>query len=211
MLSLGPSPRLSPRSSLGHMLGRVMEAFGASGSAELVLPSGVDTGGFAHALEEAIVAGTPVCLLGTAFAFVHALETLAPTRFPLPPGSRLMDTGGYKGRSREVPRDELLRLYEETFAIPASHVISEYGMTEMSSQFYGRQLSALGSPRSPEASRRKAPPHQKQRAESREPRAASTSRLPGCGVWWSIRSGWRRCRWGKPDCCGITIWQISTR
>jgi hypothetical protein len=139
MLSLGPSPRLSPHSSLGHMLGRVMAAFGAPGSAEFARPSGIDLDGLVQALEEAVASSEPVLLLGTAFAFVHALETLAPARLPLPPGSRLMDTGGYKGRSREVPRDELLRLYEETFGIPASCVISEYGMTEMSSQFYQGQ------------------------------------------------------------------------
>lgn len=137
MLSLGPSPRLSPRSSLGHMLGRVMAAFGAPGSLELATPSGVDTAGLARALDQVIADEAPVCLLGTAFAFVHALETLARARFPLPPGSRLMDTGGYKGRTRDVPREELLGLYDAVFGIPASHVVSEYGMTEMSSQFYG--------------------------------------------------------------------------
>jgi hypothetical protein len=152
MLSLGPSPRLSPRSSLGHMLGRVMEAFGAPGSGEFVTATGIDLQGFARALEQATAEQEPVCLLGTAFAFVHTLESLAPVaadrppRFALPPGSRLMDTGGYKGRSREVPRAELLRLYEEVFGIPPAHVISEYGMTEMSSQFYRREGSAYLAP-----------------------------------------------------------------
>jgi hypothetical protein len=138
MLSLGPSPRFSPHSSLGHMLGRVMAAFGGPGSAELVTESGIDHEGLAGALSAANAAGQPVCLLGTAFAFVHVLETLAPRRFALPAGSRLMDTGGYKGRSRAVPRDELLAAYEETFGIPPDCVVSEYGMTEMSSQFYGK-------------------------------------------------------------------------
>jgi hypothetical protein len=141
MLSLGPSPRHSPRSSLGHMLGRVMAAFGGPGSAELAGERGIDLDGLARALEAAVAAAQPVCLLGTAFAFVHALESLEPARFPLPPGSRLMDTGGYKGRSREVPREELLRQYERLFNIPATHVISEYGMTEMSSQFYAGALN----------------------------------------------------------------------
>jgi hypothetical protein len=138
MLSLGPSPRLSPHSSLGHMLGRVMAAFGAPGSAELVTESGIDHEGLARALAAASAAGQPVCLLGTAFAFVHVLETLALRRFALPAGSRLMDTGGYKGRSRAVPRDELLAAYQETFGIPPEYIVSEYGMTEMSSQFYGK-------------------------------------------------------------------------
>lgn len=146
MLSLGPSPRLSPRSSLAHMLGRVIAAYGAPGSGEFATEDGIDLDGFACALEDAAARQQPVCLLGTAFAFVHALEVLAPRRFALPPGSRLMDTGGYKGRSREVPRAELLGLYEEVFGIPASHVVSEYGMTELSSQFYAGALGRKGAP-----------------------------------------------------------------
>lgn len=142
MLSLGPSPRFSPHSSLGHMLGRVMAAFGGPGSAELVTESGIGHEGLASALSAASAVGQPVCLLGTAFAFVHVLETLAPRRFALPAGSRLMDTGGYKGRSRAVPRAELLAAYEETFGIPPACVVSEYGMTEMSSQFYETVLRA---------------------------------------------------------------------
>ena len=37
--------------------------------------------------------------MGTSFAFVHALDLLAGARFALPPGSRAMHTGGFKGRS----------------------------------------------------------------------------------------------------------------
>jgi hypothetical protein len=136
MLSLGPTPRWSPRSSLGYMLDRAISAYGAANSAVFATKNGIDVAGFADALAVAVTEGAPVCLLGTAFAFVHVLDSLAPTRYALPVGSRLMDTGGYKGRSREVPRAELVREYERTFGIPADCVVSEYGMTEMSSQFY---------------------------------------------------------------------------
>ncbi len=47
-----------------------------------------------------------------------------------------MDTGGFKGRSREVKREELYRLLEQIFGIPASWCVNEYGMAELSSQFY---------------------------------------------------------------------------
>ena len=48
-------------------------------------------------------------LLGTAFSFVHWLDDLAATktRLRLPAGSRIMETGGYKGRSRAVAKTEL--------------------------------------------------------------------------------------------------------
>jgi hypothetical protein len=146
MLSVGPSSRRSPHSSLGHMLARVIEAFGDAGSAEFAIDGGIDHDGFGRALDEAVRDGTAVCLLGTAFAFVHVLDALAPRRFALPAGSRLMDTGGYKGRAREVPREELLRAYEEVFSISADHVVSEYGMTEMSSQFYATGDCYIGPP-----------------------------------------------------------------
>jgi acyl-coenzyme A synthetase/AMP-(fatty) acid ligase len=48
-----------------------------------------------------------------------------------------METGGYKGRSREVPKRELHRLIRERLGI--EQVINEYGMTELSTQFYDSQ------------------------------------------------------------------------
>jgi hypothetical protein len=74
----------------------------------------------------------PVVVLGTAFAFMNLLDNGAREKFSA--GSRAMETGGYKGRSREVPKRELHRLMRERLGI--EHVINEYGMTELSTQFY---------------------------------------------------------------------------
>jgi hypothetical protein len=74
----------------------------------------------------------PVLLLGTAFAFMNIFDQ--GVRIKLPAGSRAMETGGYKGRSREVSKRELYRLFQERFSI--DYVINEYGMTELSTQFY---------------------------------------------------------------------------
>jgi hypothetical protein len=52
----------------------------------------------------------------------------------------VMDTGGFKGRSREVSREELLHLYQDVLGVPPCRVVGEYGMTEMSSQFYEATL-----------------------------------------------------------------------
>jgi hypothetical protein len=51
-----------------------------------------------------------------------------------------MDTGGYKGRSREVDEESMRTLYDEHLGIPADHCVNEYGMTEMCSQFYDSSL-----------------------------------------------------------------------
>jgi hypothetical protein len=139
IVSLVPSPDDLSDSSLSHMIGEVMRDFGAPGSGWFVSADG----GIAHerlrdALRTAEEEGTPVCIPGTAFAFVHWLDALAAAgeRYRLPEGSRVMDTGGFKGRSREVTRDELYATIEDRLGIAPAWCVNEYGMTEMSSQFY---------------------------------------------------------------------------
>ena len=79
-------------------------------------------------------------VLGTAFGFVHVLDSLAArgVRLQLPAGSRALETGGYKGRSRSLPQAELHALMTQHLGIPAAHIICEYGMSELSSQAYDR-------------------------------------------------------------------------
>jgi hypothetical protein len=75
-------------------------------------------------------------LAGTAFAFVHLEDALGPARLALPAGSRVMQTGGFKGMTREVDSGELREAIARRFAIPRAHVVGEYGMTELASQLY---------------------------------------------------------------------------
>ncbi|HEU4456277.1 MAG TPA: hypothetical protein VFR81_24640 [Longimicrobium sp.] len=138
-VSLVPRPAELPDSSLSHMAGEVAAAFGAGEAGWFVSPDGgIAHGPLAEALRAAEAAGEVVCVLGTAFAFVHWLDALAGRgeRFRLPPGSRVMDTGGFKGRSREVGREELYGMIEDRLGISPAWCVNEYGMTEMSSQFY---------------------------------------------------------------------------
>ena len=90
------------------------------------------------ALNSSLVTRHPSLLLGTAFSFVHLLDFLVERnlRFDLPAGSRVMETGGYKGRSRALPKTELHQLITEKLGVPPSHIICEYGMSELSSQAY---------------------------------------------------------------------------
>jgi hypothetical protein len=90
----------------------------------------------------------PLLLLGTAFSFVHLLDYLAERnlRFDLPVGSRVMETGGYKNRSRSMPKTKLHQLITERLGIPLSRIICEYGMSELSSQAYDAVVGRAGSP-----------------------------------------------------------------
>ena len=97
------------------------------------------------ALRESCANGKPLIMLGTAFSFVHLLDFLAEQdlRFQLPAGSRVMETGGYKNRSRSLPKAELHKLIAERLEVPPSHIICEYGMSELSSQAYDGRAALL--------------------------------------------------------------------
>jgi len=154
MLSLVPAPHEMPDSSLAHMIAAVIQHFGPADSGWFAsVHGGIDHDRLAHALREASAADQAVCLLGTSFSFVHWTDGLRARgeRYSLPAGSRLMDTGGSKGRSREVSADALRAVYGELLGIPAEACINEYGMTEMTSQFYDSTLRLPGA-------RRKIPP-----------------------------------------------------
>src|SRR5205814_4032901 len=69
--------------------------------------------------------------------------------FHLPAGSRVMETGGYKGRSRELPRAKLHGLIARHLGISASWIVCEYGMSELSSQAYDGVAAAHASIRQP--------------------------------------------------------------
>ncbi|MCC6644066.1 MAG: acyl-protein synthetase [Polyangiaceae bacterium] len=119
-----------PSSSLGHM-GRALAGALASRTIE----------GFRRELDVDALLSTsrselPVVLMATSFALVHALDALGARRCPLPPGSRVMQTGGFKGKSREVPPEELRAAVSRAFGVPERQIVSEYGMTELGSQAY---------------------------------------------------------------------------
>ena len=69
-------------------------------------------------------------------------------RFPLPPGSRVLDTGGYKRQSRELPLDAFYDAVSNTFDVPRERCINMYGMTELSTQFYDDGNATLPSVKS---------------------------------------------------------------
>ena len=75
-------------------------------------------------------------VLGTAFSFVNKLDAGYETK--LPEGSIIIETGGYKGKSREVSREDLHEMISEAYGVPRESIVSEYGMCEISSPFWQR-------------------------------------------------------------------------
>lgn len=134
VVSLVPNPRDVPDSSLSTMVGFIAGERGIAGITWAFHPR--DGMNVAAVRDFAAVAGEPVLVLATAFGLVHLLDALEGERIALSPGSRMMETGGFKGRSEEVDRATLYRRAERTLGIPAASIVNEYGMTELLSQAY---------------------------------------------------------------------------
>ena len=136
---LTPDPQTAPHSSLSHMLA-TLAAASAPGAHFYIDPSGGLERAILPMLWQAESTGTAVGLLGTALAFLHLFDNADCRHFKLPAGSFAMETGGYKGSGREIPKRELYALFTGHLGIEPDDIINEYGMTELSSQFYTRGL-----------------------------------------------------------------------
>jgi len=154
MRVLAPSAAEAPDSSLSHMFDTVMRDVAGPRSGHWIAGGALDTARALADLEAAQAEPGPVLLCGTAFAFVHLLEELErrSRRFALPGGTRVMETGGFKGRSRSLSREELYAWIADRLGVPPAHIVNQYGMTELGSQFYDTVLGE------PAALRRKVAP-----------------------------------------------------
>jgi hypothetical protein len=133
---LAPSEHEAPDSSLSYMLQRFVDWFGTEHSVYAWRDGELRMGLLVDTLRAAEARREPIALLGTSFAFVHAEDALADQRFQLPRGSRIMQTGGFKGRSRTIEAESMLALLHARYGVPVDHIVQEYGMTELSSQMY---------------------------------------------------------------------------
>jgi hypothetical protein len=132
-LVIAPHPDEAPYSSLSHMLGVLAPR------ENFITPGGEIDLQRLQSVEE------PVCLLGTALGFLHLFERMNQRglSLALPPGSSAMETGGYKGSGRHISRGDLYALFGDKLGIRPDDIYNEYGMTELSSQFYARGPQGL--------------------------------------------------------------------
>jgi Acyl-protein synthetase, LuxE len=140
---LVPDPRERPHSSLGYMMATVARERGDGHEGWYLRDDALDVARLSADAERARTDGAAVCIATTAFALVALLDELEAggRRLPLPAGSRVMETGGFKGRTRVVGREELYARAAAAFAIDESAIVAEYGMTELSSQYYDSPAS----------------------------------------------------------------------
>ena len=123
---LTPTPEQAPHSSLSQMMGYLGERTAHQQ--------------FCMELDQlpSMIPEEPVLLLGTALAYLNFFER--GHKLQLPPGSLAMETGGYKGSGRDISKPALYAQFHEFLGLSADSILNEYGMTELSSQFYSRGL-----------------------------------------------------------------------
>ncbi len=136
--NLVPNPLDRPQSSLGYMMARVSAERGTNDTGWYLRGDSLDVDALVRDLRGAIAVSQPVCIATTAFGLVHMLDVMegAGVALELPRASRIMETGGFKGRTRVITRDDLYARSSALLGIPADKIVAEYGMTELTSQYY---------------------------------------------------------------------------
>lgn len=143
IVSLVPPSSAVPDSSLAQMVAWAFEEFGDPQSEYVADTDRVDFERLVQALRDCETSGHPVCILTTTGALVRFLDWLRERdlTFRLPHSSRLMDTGGDKGAHRRMSRKGVLHACWSAFAIPGYFCVNEYGMAELSSQYYDNVIA----------------------------------------------------------------------
>jgi hypothetical protein len=128
IMGLLPSYLEREGSSLIYMVSRLMARSGNKYGGFFL----DDYAGLLQSIEKSRAAGLKVLLIGVTFALLDLAERC--------PGDYvdviIMETGGMKGRRREMVREELHEVLRSAFGVPSVH--SEYGMTELLSQAYSK-------------------------------------------------------------------------
>lgn len=146
VLCLAPRPDAPTTSSLGFMMQAFLADFDPDshdehGSEWFLSESGLDLEGFLRALERGLGKPRPLLILATSFALVYLLDALGGQSLPSNGSAIVMQTGGFKGKSREIAPDAMRSSLVRAFGIEDCRIVGEYGMTELSSQLYEGTLA----------------------------------------------------------------------
>lgn len=127
ILALLPNYLERGSSSLVYMVKDIIDTQGLPGSGFYLN----NHNELAQAIAEHTSAGEPLMLIGVSYALLDFAERY---QRPLPTGTVVMETGGMKGRKKEITRKVLHDALKQSWGLEMVH--SEYGMTELLSQAY---------------------------------------------------------------------------
>ncbi|RMD80988.1 MAG: hypothetical protein D6815_12915 [Candidatus Dadabacteria bacterium] len=139
ILVLGPTADTHPESSLGQMFSWCAEAFGSNDVLVAFDAEGrADVERAIEWLQAHTGSSRPVMILAITSALSVLLRKLTREgrTLRLGPNSRVVDTGGSKGRPGVLSPAGVLKAVWRCLHVPSYMAINEYGMTELLSQFY---------------------------------------------------------------------------
>ena len=142
ILILAPSPEMAPSMGMAIGMEQTRQAFGTPDSMFLLGRSGIDVKGLIKALRESEASGVPVALIGATSAYVYFFQACRrkKMKFNLPPGSRVCDGGGYRGRFGVVTREDYLAMVTEILDVPDSHCVNVLGEAETATNLFDDSL-----------------------------------------------------------------------
>ena len=145
ILILAPSPELAPSMGMAIGMDQTRRAYGTEDSLFLLGRTGIDVDALLLALRQSEATGVPVALIGATAAYVYFFQACRRKKwtFKLPPGSRICDGGGYRGRFGVVTRADYLAMVEEILGIPDSHCVNVLGEAETATNLFDDSLRRL--------------------------------------------------------------------
>lgn len=134
-----PAERSALEMIMAHGMELIAATFGDPELSDVVVgPGGIDYDRLAVTLGRIVAVGLPTVLLGSSYALAQACAGLIARgqRFELPGDSRVVDAGGFKGRSLVVGVAGLRADLRHCFGIAPTCSVNLFGMTELASQLY---------------------------------------------------------------------------
>lgn len=135
---LVPSTETAPDIIMSYGMDIIGRHFGYDTPISYISSGKIDFDGLTQALTNAVSDNIPVTIAGGSFAFVHFSEYCKEKRWriSLAEGSRIVDAGGFKGKSRVINPYDMRKTLEEILGIADNRQTNILGMTELASQFY---------------------------------------------------------------------------
>ncbi len=139
---VSPSPQAAPELTMAFGITEVMNNTGTRGGKHYIGAAGLMIDDFMADIKKCEAENIPVSIIAPSFAMVFILDKMAEKgiSFKMPAGSRVLDAGGFKGRSREISRSDMLLSINERFGISAEYCINALGMSELGTQYYDDNL-----------------------------------------------------------------------
>jgi len=142
---IAPPPAAAPNLTMVFGITEVMKNVGTYHGKHYMGKDGIKWAELFSDLEGTIGENVPATIIAPSFAMVFILDKMGAEKiaYKMPAGSRVLDAGGFKGRSREISRPEMVAAIGEKFSIPAGYCVNTLGMSELGTQYYDNNLKNL--------------------------------------------------------------------